>query len=160
MPVLLKSNVPFSGLLVKARQTQKYIYPFYNTGGVLFGVKEYVPALMQYVEKYSTELHFNHQLVKVDVPAKKAWFKVVNDENAALVETDFDMLHVVPPQQAPDFIRASTLTDEAGWVSVNPQTLQHTQHANIFALGDVMNAPNAKTAAAARAQARSLRLML
>ncbi|MFW1730884.1 TIGR01244 family sulfur transferase [Acinetobacter baumannii] len=126
---------------------------FYNTGGVLFGVKEYVPALMQYVEKYGSELHFNHQLVKVDGPAKKAWFKVVNDENAALVETDFDMLHVVPPQQAPDFIRASTLTDDAGWVSVNPQTLQHTQHANIFALGDVMNAPNAKTAAAARAQA-------
>ncbi|WP_368574944.1 TIGR01244 family sulfur transferase [Acinetobacter baumannii] len=126
---------------------------FYNSGGVLFGVKEYVPALMQYVEKYGSELHFNHQLVKVDGPAKKAWFKVVNDENAALVETDFDMLHVVPPQQAPDFIRASTLTDEAGWVSVNPQTLQHTQHANIFALGDVMNAPNAKTAAAARAQA-------
>ncbi|MDC4337734.1 NAD(P)/FAD-dependent oxidoreductase [Acinetobacter baumannii] len=126
---------------------------FYNSGGVLFGVKEYVPALMQYVEKYGSELHFNHQLVKVDGPAKKAWFKVVNDENAALVETDFDMLHVVPPQQAPDFIRASSLTDEAGWVSVNPQTLQHTQHANIFALGDVMNAPNAKTAAAARAQA-------
>ncbi|WP_411683780.1 TIGR01244 family sulfur transferase [Acinetobacter baumannii] len=126
---------------------------FYNTGAVLFGVKKYVPALMQYVEKYGSELHFNHQLVKVDGPAKKAWFKVVNDENAALVETDFDMLHVVPPQQAPDFIRASTLTDEAGWVSVNPQTLQHTQHANIFALGDVMNAPNAKTAAAARAQA-------
>lgn len=126
---------------------------FYNSGGVLFGVKEYVPALMQYVEKYGSELHFNHQLVKVDGPAKKAWFKVVNDENAALVETDFDMLHVVPPQQAPDFIRASILTDEAGWVSVNPQTLQHTQHANIFALGDVMNAPNAKTAAAARAQA-------
>ncbi|NUF37937.1 TIGR01244 family sulfur transferase [Acinetobacter lactucae] len=126
---------------------------FYNTGGVLFGVKEYVPALMQYVEKYGSELHFNHQLVKVDGPAKKAWFKVVNDESAALVETDFDMLHVVPPQQAPDFIHASTLTDEAGWVSVNPQTLQHTEHANIFALGDVMNAPNAKTAAAARAQA-------
>ncbi|NUG24080.1 TIGR01244 family sulfur transferase [Acinetobacter lactucae] len=126
---------------------------FYNTGAVLFGVKEYVPALMQYVEKYGSELHFNHQLVKVDGPAKKAWFKVVNDESAALVETDFDMLHVVPPQQAPDFIHASTLTDEAGWVSVNPQTLQHTEHANIFALGDVMNAPNAKTAAAARAQA-------
>ncbi|MDO1592173.1 hypothetical protein Q2T49_34260, partial [Pseudomonas aeruginosa] len=60
---------------------------FYNTGAVLFGVKEYVPALMQYVEKYGTELHFNHQLAKVDGPAKKAWFKVVNDENAALIET-------------------------------------------------------------------------
>lgn len=43
---------------------------FYNTSAVLFGVKEYVPALMQYVEKYGSELHFNHQLVKVDGPAK------------------------------------------------------------------------------------------
>jgi sulfide:quinone oxidoreductase len=24
---------------------------FYNAGGVLFGVKEYVPALMEYIEK-------------------------------------------------------------------------------------------------------------
>ena len=126
---------------------------FYNTGAVLFGVKEYVPALMSYIERYHAHLHFNHQLVKIDGAQKKAWFKVVNDENAPLLETDFDMIHVVPPQQAPDFIRASNLTDAAGWVSVDQQTLQHTQYPHIFALGDVMNAPNAKTAAAARKQA-------
>lgn len=126
---------------------------FYNTGAALFGVPAYVPALMEYVKRYDANLHFNHQLIKVDGSQKRAWFKQLNGENSAVIETDFDMIHVVPPQQAPDFIRASNLVDQAGWVSVDQHTLQHTQYPHIFALGDVMNAPNAKTAAAARKQA-------
>lgn len=126
---------------------------FYNTGAALFGVPAYVPALMEYVKRYDANLHFNHQLIKVDGLQKRAWFKQLNGENSSIVETDFDMIHVVPPQQAPDFIRASNLVDQAGWVSVDQHTLQHTQYPHIFALGDVMNAPNAKTAAAARKQA-------
>lgn len=126
---------------------------FYNTGAALFGVAAYVPALMEYVKRYNANLHFNHQLIKVDGSQKRAWFKQMQGENSQIVETDFDMIHVVPPQQAPDFIRASNLVDQAGWVSVDQNTLQHTQYPHIFALGDVMNAPNAKTAAAARKQA-------
>ncbi|WP_374531657.1 TIGR01244 family sulfur transferase [Acinetobacter sp.] len=126
---------------------------FYNTGAALFGVAAYVPALMEYVKRYDANLHFNHQLIKVDGSQKRAWFKQMQGENSQIVETDFDMIHVVPPQQAPDFIRASNLVDQAGWVSVDQNTLQHTQYPHIFALGDVMNAPNAKTAAAARKQA-------
>jgi sulfide:quinone oxidoreductase len=126
---------------------------FYNTGAALFGVPAYVPALMEYVKRYDAHLHFNHQLIKVDGRQKRAWFKQLNGENSPIIETDFDMIHVVPPQQAPDFIRASNLVDQAGWVSVDQHTLQHTQYPHIFALGDVMNAPNAKTAAAARKQA-------
>ncbi|PWB15946.1 TIGR01244 family phosphatase [Acinetobacter sp. AM] len=126
---------------------------FYNTGAALFGVPAYVPALMEYVKRYDANLHFNHQLIKVDGLQKRAWFKQLNGENSSIVETDFDMIHVVPPQQAPDFIRASNLVDQAGWISVDQHTLQHTQYPHIFALGDVMNAPNAKTAAAARKQA-------
>lgn len=126
---------------------------FYNTGAALFGVAAYVPALMEYVKRYDANLHFNHQLIKVDGSQKRAWFKQIQGENSQIVETDFDMIHVVPPQQAPDFIRASNLVDQAGWVSVDQNTLQHTQYPHIFALGDVMNAPNAKTAAAARKQA-------
>lgn len=126
---------------------------FYNTGAALFGVPAYVPALMEYVKRYDANLHFNHQLIKVDGRQKRAWFKQLNGENSPIIETDFEMIHVVPPQQAPDFIRASNLVDQAGWVSVDQHTLQHTQYPHIFALGDVMNAPNAKTAAAARKQA-------
>lgn len=126
---------------------------FYNSGAVLFGVEAYVPALMKYVEKYNADLHFNHQLIKVDGAQKRAWFQVTKGEHTSIVETDFDMIHVVPPQQAPDCIRVSDLVDETGWVSVNQHTLQHTKYPHIFALGDVINAPNAKTAAAVRKQA-------
>ena len=66
---------------------------------------------------------------------------------------DFDMMHVCPPQTAPDFIRVSPLADAAGWVDVDQTTLRHKTYDNIWSLGDVMNAPNAKTAAAARIQA-------
>ncbi len=127
---------------------------FYNSGPVLFGVKEYVPALMEYVKRYRAKLNFNHRLTKIDGPAKKAWFTVSDaDGNTSLLEITFDMIHVVPPQQAPDFIRASTLVDAAGWVDVSQDTLQHKRYPSIYALGDVTNCPNAKTAAAARKQA-------
>ncbi len=127
---------------------------FNNAGGVLFGIKDYVPALMDYVKKYDATLNFFHTLVAVDGPAKKAWFDVAKpDTPVERVEMDFDMLHVVPPQVAPDFIRVSPLADAAGWVDVDQSTLRHKTYDNIWALGDVMNAPNAKTAAAARIQA-------
>ena len=127
---------------------------FYNSGPVLFGVKEYVPALMEYVKRYRAKLNFNHRLTKIDGPANKAWFTVSDaDGNTSTLETTFDMIHVVPPQQAPDFIRASSLVDAAGWVDVSQDTLQHKRYPSIYALGDVTNCPNAKTAAAARKQA-------
>lgn len=127
---------------------------FLNAGPVLFGVADYVPPLMEYVRKYGIELSFGHNLVKIDGPAKRAWFKTTDANGASkIVERRFDMIHVVPPQTAPDFIRASSLAADSGWVSVDQSTLRHTKYNNIYSLGDVMSAPNAKTAAAARKQA-------
>lgn len=127
---------------------------FCNAGGVLFGVKEYVPALERYIEKYNAKLSFAHNLVRIDGPARVAWFEKTNaDGTRETVEKSFDMIHVVPPQTAPDFIRVSPLADGAGWVDVDQTTLRHKTFENIWSLGDVMNAPNAKTAAAARKQA-------
>ena len=127
---------------------------FFNAGPALFGVKEYIPALMEYVKKYNAKLNFGHNLVKIDGPKKKAWFSKTNaDGETEIVGQSFDIIHVCPPQQAPDFIRASKLVDEAGWVDVDTQTLRHKRFDNIYALGDVTNTPNAKTAAAARKQA-------
>ena len=127
---------------------------FMNAGGVLFGVKDYVPALEAYVEKYGAALNFFHNLVAVDGPAKTARFEIAKPEtDKETVEVEFDMMHVCPPQTAPDFIRVSPLADVAGWVDVDQSTLRHKSYDNIWSLGDVMNAPNAKTAAAARKQA-------
>jgi len=127
---------------------------FYNAGGVLFGVADYVPALMEYVKKYDAKLNFHHNLVAIDGPGKKAYFaKAPPDGGQEIVETQFDMIHVTPPQCAPDFIRVSPLADSVGWVDVDHGSLRHKTFENVWSLGDVCCAPNAKTAAAARKQA-------
>ncbi|MBN3789551.1 bifunctional protein tyrosine phosphatase family protein/NAD(P)/FAD-dependent oxidoreductase [Burkholderia sp. Ac-20353] len=127
---------------------------FLNAGAALFGVADYVPALMEYVKRYDIGLSFGHNLVAIDGPARRATFRrTLPDGSAETVVRDFDMIHVVPPQRAPDFVRASPLADAAGWIDVDPATLRHKRHADIFALGDATNTTNAKTAAAARKQA-------
>lgn len=127
---------------------------FMNAGGVLFGVKDYVPTLEQYIAKYNATCNFFHNLVSVDGEAKKATFQVAKpDTDPEMVAVEFDMMHVCPPQVAPDFIRISPLADASGWVDVDQATLRHKSFDNVWSLGDVMNAPNAKTAAAARKQA-------
>lgn len=119
----------------------------------LFGVAEFVPPLMAYVNRYHANLVFNSNLIKVDGEKKIATFDV-KDQNGQVsrVEKPFDMLHVTPPQAAPDFLRNSVLADASGFCEVNPKTLQHARFSNIFSLGDACSSPNAKTAAAARKQ--------
>ncbi|WP_404400093.1 TIGR01244 family phosphatase [Idiomarina seosinensis] len=127
---------------------------FCTAGAALFGVKDYVPALQEYIEKYSIGLQFQHNLISVDGPNQQATFSVTDsDGNSEEVTKSFDMLHVCPPQVAPQVIADSSLADAAGWVDVSPETLQHKKYGSIFAVGDVSNAPNAKTAAAVRKQA-------
>ncbi|CAG9187641.1 bifunctional protein tyrosine phosphatase family protein/NAD(P)/FAD-dependent oxidoreductase [Cupriavidus pinatubonensis] len=127
---------------------------FFNAGAVLFGVPAYVPALMEYIAAYGIDLRFGHTLKRVDGPRRRATFeRALADGSKELVETDFDMIHVVPPQTAPDFVRTSPLADAAGWVDVDPSTLRHKKYEDIFGLGDATNTTNAKTAAAARKQA-------
>jgi sulfide:quinone oxidoreductase len=122
---------------------------FCNAGGVLFGVADYVPALMSYVEKYDIALNLGNDLVAVDGPAQTAVFKTEQGE----VTREFDMLHVVPPQVAPQFLADSPLAAASGFTDVDHHTLQHVQYPNVFGLGDGANTPNAKTAAAVRKQA-------
>ena len=44
---------------------------FYNAGGVLFGVPDYVPALEKYVEAYGVDMNFQHNLIAVDGEAQR-----------------------------------------------------------------------------------------
>ncbi|BCG04653.1 hypothetical protein PPGU19_092210 (plasmid) [Paraburkholderia sp. PGU19] len=127
---------------------------FFNAGAALFGVPDYVPALMEYVEAYGIDLRFGHTLKSIDGPRRRAVFeRALPDGSRETVETDFDMIHVVPAQTAPDFVRASPLADVAGWIDVDPGTLRHKRYEHIYALGDATSTTNAKTAAAARKQA-------
>jgi sulfide:quinone oxidoreductase len=126
---------------------------FFTSTPALFGVKEYVEPLMQYIRKYQVNLNLNTTLVEVDGPAKTAWFNMKDAEgNVTRISKPFDLLHVVPPQVAPDFIKQSPLANADGWVEVDQHSLQHVRFPEIFGVGDCTNTPNAKTAAAARKQ--------
>ena len=126
---------------------------FYNAGGVLFGVSDYVPALQSYIDRYNAKVHFSHNLVEIDGDNKIAYFKKSGgDGEPETISASYDMIHVCPPQTAPDFVAQSELADAAGWLDVDQFTLRHRKFANIWGLGDVMNAPNAKTMAAVRKQ--------
>lgn len=122
---------------------------FRNAGAVLFGVADYVPALMEYVGKYGIDLELENTLIAVDGPAQQAVFATKDGE----VTQDFDMIHVVPPQVAPQFLADSPLAAASGFTDVDPHTLRHNTYGNVFGLGDAGAMPNAKTAAAARKQA-------
>lgn len=127
---------------------------FHNAGAVLFGVAAYVPALMEYVKRYNVNLQFESKLVGVDGPARIARFEQKNaDGTCMMIERPFDMLHVVPPQRAPDFIKNSPFAAASGYVDVDEASLQHPVYKNVFGLGDACTTSNAKTAAAVRQQA-------
>lgn len=127
---------------------------FNLAGDVLFGVPAFVPPLQEAVHRYGIKLNFKHTLKSVDGPAKKAICSAARpDGTVTEVVRPFDMIHVTPPHSAPDFIKASPLANEDGWVAVDPATLRHTKFANVFGLGDAAGTTNAKTAAAVRLQA-------
>ncbi|MDP1664480.1 MAG: FAD/NAD(P)-binding oxidoreductase [Methylobacter sp.] len=131
----------------------KFTIEFLNAGPALFGVPFFAKALSKVVADYGIKTSFNHNLIAIDGPAKIATFEVTDsDGNKQRITKAFDMIHVTPPQSAPDFIKKSPLANAAGWVDVNPNTLQHNKYGNIFGLGDAGSTPNAKTAAAVRKQ--------
>jgi sulfide:quinone oxidoreductase len=126
---------------------------FYSGGGIIFGVKKYADVLNNVLDRYGIKTHFTHNLVEIDGAKKIAFFETKNIEGEkVIVEQAFDMIHVTPPQSAPDFIKNSPLANEAGWVDLNKDTMQHNKHQNIFGCGDAGSTPNAKTGAAVRKQ--------
>ena len=136
-----------------------------TTGDALFFVSEIASTLKKIVNKKRIYVKFQHELKKIDSKNQIAWFKVAQDYqemNATYLKTlqkdglfgiKYDMIHLVPPNTAPDFIKNSPLVDDSKWVDIDPYTLQHKTYANIFSLGDVSNLPTSKTGAAIRKQA-------
>ncbi|MBE9601502.1 FAD/NAD(P)-binding oxidoreductase [Pedobacter sp. MC2016-24] len=136
---------------------QKSEVHFYSGGGVIFGVKKYAEVLNQVIVRYGIQTHFNYNLIEIDPVSKTAVFETKGDDNQLLrTEQQFDMIHVTPPQSAPDFIKNSPLAikdNPLGWVDLNRDTMQHNRFLNIFGCGDAGITPNSKTGAAIRKQA-------
>ncbi len=130
---------------------------FVSGGTILFGVPEYRVTLEQKAKEYGVKIHLKQVVDAVDGPGKTITYHGPDENGAEKSQTiHFDMLHVVPPQSAPDFIKSSPLADPAtpyGWVEVNPETFQHKRFANVFSCGDACSAPASRTGAAIRKEA-------
>ncbi|WP_380165009.1 FAD-dependent oxidoreductase [Jannaschia sp. R86511] len=120
----------------------------------MFGIKVFSDQLQQVADDYGIEVRTSSEVVEVDPDGRRV---VVADNAAGTRETvAYDMLHVVPPQSAPDWVKASPLADPdnpGGYVQVDKHTMQHTRFPDVFALGDAGSTPNSKTGAAIRKQA-------
>ncbi|MFM6936304.1 MAG: FAD-dependent oxidoreductase [Aquirufa sp.] len=127
---------------------------FWSGGTRVFGVEKYENTLKKVIAHYGINTQFFVKLVEIDGAAKIAKFLGIGDSNKDQVyEVAFDMIHVTPPQSAPDFIKSSPLANAAGWIDVEKHTLQHNTYKNIFACGDAANLPVSRTGAAIRKQA-------
>ncbi|MCC6735632.1 MAG: FAD-dependent oxidoreductase [Bauldia sp.] len=88
--------------------------------------------------------------------------KVVRvDADALEVETEFgqriraDVLNVIPPQRAGLIADRAGLTNESGWVPVNPATFEAVAAPGVFVIGDAtIAAPMPKSGFAANAQGK------
>lgn len=148
---------------------------FATPGTVIFGTKVFADELLRICRKYNIAQMYYSKPVAIDGEKKVITYQMTGEEPAQSaihdarperfgVEVDgdkihvpFDMLHLAPPQSAPDFIKASKIAhqegDMKGWIDVDINTLQHNRYSNVFALGDAAGLPTAKTGAAIRKQA-------
>lgn len=124
---------------------------FMKAKGKLFSSPKYENTLYDVVKRKDIELNLMTELVELNAADNEAVFK--NLDTGDTTTEPYDLIHVVPPMNAPDVIASSPLADEDGWVDVDPGTLQHRRFANVFALGDNSNLPTSKTGAAIRKQA-------
>ncbi len=125
---------------------------FRTAAATVFGVPFYAQALDKVMASYGAQPRFGQTLVQVRGADKIAVFESVVDGRPVREEVAYDLLHVVPPQSAPDFIRHSPLADANGWLEVDKHTLRHARYPDVFGLGDCTSTPNSKTAAAIKGQ--------
>src|SRR3989339_352351 len=95
------------------------------------------PQLGQAVIDLITSKQINfyplHRISSVDTINKKLLFDNNNSYN-------FDLLITIPNHKSPKVVIESGLTNEAGWIPVDRNTLE-TKFENVFAIGDITTIP-------------------
>ena len=119
-----------------------------------FGIPEIANNLDKVIANYGIHLHTMSEVTGVDADSRKVTVSAVG-EGGTDTTLPFDILHAVPRQSAPDWIKSSPLStgDENGYVDIDKFTMQHVRYPNVFGLGDAGSSPNSKTGAAIRKQA-------
>ena len=129
---------------------------FASAGAAIFGIAKYRVALEKLVAERGVDTRFEKDLVAVRPASREAVFRDVKTGGELVLK--YEMLHVTPPQSAPDFVKRSPLAQSTplGYVDVDAFTMQHVRYPNVFSLGDASSLPCSKTGAAIRKQAPAL----
>ncbi|KUI33545.1 pyridine nucleotide-disulfide oxidoreductase [Mycobacterium sp. IS-1496] len=120
----------------------------------LFGIPAIADNLDAIAADYGITVHTGAEVTSVDAAAHKVRLTHAGGGGADTVLA-YDVLHAVPRQSAPDWIKAGPLStgDANGYVEIDKHTMQHVRYPNVFSLGDAGSSPNSKTGAAIRKQA-------
>ncbi|MGV0644156.1 FAD/NAD(P)-binding oxidoreductase [Mycolicibacterium sp. XJ2546] len=120
----------------------------------LFGIPAIADNLDAIAADYGITVHTNAEVTSVDAAAHKVGVTATGGGGADTM-LPYDVLHAVPRQSAPDWIKSSPLSTGAagGYVEIDKHTMQHVRYPNVFSLGDAGSSPNSKTGAAIRKQA-------
>ena len=120
----------------------------------LFGIPAIADNLDAIIADYGITVHTNSEVTSVDAASRKVAVTSVG-EGGTDTMLPYDVLHAVPRQSAPDWIKSSPLStgDANGYVDIDKHTMQHVRYPNVFSLGDAGSSPNSKTGAAIRKQA-------
>jgi sulfide:quinone oxidoreductase len=120
----------------------------------MFGIPKFAKILADTAADYGITVHLSSEVSAVDGPNRTVTIRHL--ETGETRSLGYTMAHLVPPQSAPDWVKASLLADAAdpkGYVEVDKNTLQHVRFPEVFAPGDAVSTPNSKTGAAVRHQA-------
>lgn len=124
---------------------------FASAGSDIFAVERYARTLRRVLERKGIETRYRHNLVELRPAAKEAVFEQL--DTGERVVLPYDLVHVAPPQSAPDVVKRSPLAGPGGWAELDKHTLQHVRWPNVFGIGDATSLPTSKTGAAVRGQA-------
>ncbi|GAA5081073.1 FAD/NAD(P)-binding oxidoreductase [Roseibacterium beibuensis] len=119
----------------------------------LFGVPIVSERVRMLFGDRDIDYSYQRTLRAIDAERKIATFETPDGTE----EQDYDYIHIVPPQRAPQFIRDSGLSwadrwTDQGWVDCDQYTMRHNRYDNIWAVGDVAGVPKGKTAASVKFQ--------
>ena len=90
-------------------------------------------AVKSMLSSNGISFHPLHKLTSVNSQQHKLFF----DGREAV---SYDLLVAIPPHRAPSVVRDANLTNEAGWIPVDPTTLK-TKFDNVYAIGDITSIP-------------------
>ena len=139
---ILRLAVPYTGIILSTRESATIRRQCYDLGvsqisassrthpggyteahedaeaGSQFSLGDH-RSLDEVVADYGINVHFTSDLASVDSTARKAHFVPVGDAETPEFSLDYDVMHVVPPQSAPDWVKASALANDtpAGYVA-------------------------------------------